>query len=63
MAKKKPPSPTYIPYDPNRKPVIIISDDVKRRLQEIKTNYRLKSFNEAIELLLNEKEKKEEGNK
>jgi len=28
MAKKKPPSPTYIPYDPNRKPVIIISDDV-----------------------------------
>lgn len=62
MASKKLPLPVYIPYDPDRKPVIIISDDVKRRLQEIKTNYRLKSFNEAIELLLNENEK-EEGKK
>ena len=48
----------HLPYDPERKITIIISPDVKRRLMELKTKYRLKSFNETIELVLNEKEKR-----
>jgi hypothetical protein len=45
-------------YNPDKKPNITISPEVKRRLQELKTNHRLKSFSEVIEMLLNEKESK-----
>ena len=48
----------HLPYNPERKITIIISPDVNKRLLELKIKYRLKSFNEAIEFLLNEKEKK-----
>ena len=46
-------------YDPDRKPMIEITSEVKSRLQELKKEYHLKSFSEVIELLLNEKYKKQ----
>ena len=60
MAKKKIPPLVHISYNPNRKPNIEVTDDVKKRLQEIKTKYRLKSFSEAIEYLFDERKEKDD---
>jgi predicted CopG family antitoxin len=57
MARKKIRSAQHLSYNPERKITLTISNNVKKQLQEIKTKNRLKSFNESIELLLNEKEK------
>jgi len=57
MARKKIRSVEHLPYNPERKITLTISDDVKKQLQELKTKYRLKSFSETIELLLNKFEK------
>ena len=45
-------------YNPDKKPEITVSEDIKRRLQELKTKYRLHSFSDVIERLLDEREKK-----
>ena len=47
-------------YNPNKKPDIMVSEEVKSRLQELKDMYRLHSFSEVIERLLDEREKKGE---
>ena len=60
MAKKKTLPSVYIPYNPDRKPTVEITNDVKERLQEIKTKYRLKSFSEAIEFLIDEREENDD---
>jgi len=44
-------------YNPDRKPTIEVINDVKKRLQEIKTKYHLKSFSDVIEMILNERDK------
>jgi len=49
----------YLHYDPERKPNITVSDEVKSRLQELKTKYRLHSFSDVIERLLDERDKKD----
>jgi predicted CopG family antitoxin len=58
MARKKIRSAEHLPYNPERKITLTISNNVKKQLQELKTKNRLKSFSETIELLLNEKEKR-----
>jgi rubrerythrin len=47
----------YLHYNPNKKPNIIISEEVKSRLQELKTKHHLKSFSEVIEMIVNDRDK------
>jgi len=61
MARKKIGLMGNLHYNPERDITITISKDVKKRLVELKTKYRLKSYSSAIELLLNENEKKKKG--
>ncbi len=50
-------------YDPKRKPAIEVTEEVKRRLSELKDKHHVKSFSEVIERLLNGEHKKQDEQK